>query len=221
MASLALLQLELPGWEKTWESSLQHQMIYENKLDFLSLSFLNGPPDIPVSINQPGKLVDHCRKITTWQKGALILVKVDVLQEVPFLETIYKLPLENQGPDYYGCLRFLFQDFSFEILLKSLSQEGWEQRERCIKKQLMEQSGHKARKRLMEHWSHDPYDLHITQGFLFNHSEREAFDKAFPEHALSRLRLHLQMLKKHLWLAPQLSEYPIFSGDYQQDSSRQ
>ena len=44
----------------------------------------------------------------------------------------------------------------------------------------------------------DPYDENIDLPYMMNLSEKEEYDKMFPEHPLSRLRKYLADLEKEM-----------------------
>lgn len=63
----------------------------------------------------------------------------------------------------------------------------------ALRKGLVELSNNTAKG-----WMKDPYDENIDLPYMMNLSEKEEYDKMFPEHPLSRLRKYLADLEKEM-----------------------
>ena len=55
-------------------------------------------------------------------------------------------------------------------------------------------------------WMKDPYDENIDLPYMMNLSEKEEYDKMFPEHPLSRLRKYLLDVEKTISIDKKLKD---------------
>lgn len=116
---------------------------------------------------------------TTFKNNKYVVIikkmKVQRDKDIPVDQVVYML---NMNVEFNGKIKFVNGSFA-ETGCTGI-------RESVILNSLANECG--SMDEALKHWSFDPYDESIKEGFLMNVSEYEKFDKQFPEHPLSKCR---------------------------------
>jgi hypothetical protein len=113
---------------------------------------------------------------------------------------------------YLGSITVPFQEFSFVVKIQCPERGVTGIRDSTVLDQKLA-SGQVTIDRMskaLRGWMRDPYAPSIFDGFAWNLSEAEEYDKMFPDHPLSRLRLELNRVQATLQIADDVKRTPRF-----------
>jgi len=145
------------------------------------------------------KLRRYYRTDLQMKGGALIEVERGKIHDVTGARTIFRFTSpDHQQPVYLGSWILPFKNCSYVLKVQSFSGKDWALRERFVRGKLMANKSPEEQKPLLQKWAVDPYMNKRTSTQSFNLSEARVYDKDFPDHALSRLRRHLDALEQHM-----------------------
>lgn len=209
--SLRALKLDVDGWRLIEESEDKLKLAHVHFHDILTLFFFDQTPDLP-SIQSINKLRKHYLKELKTQKGAIIDINTTILDGCDAIKTIFKFPDEHdEGPIYLGAFTIPFADFGFVIKIQSFSDKNWKLRERFVQGKVMNEYPKEESDQILKDWYLNSFgEINGKGGARFNYSEREEFDDFFPDHPLTRLRVHMNVVNNHLQIGDQVKEAPPF-----------
>ncbi len=180
--------------------------------DAVSLHYFPGPPPIQADLRSVDQVRAFWRQITADAGGAIIEVQTTRIDGHVGIRTVIKMPQEPTGMMYIGAVTRPWRDFSYVGKLSCAEHGITGVRDNTVAMKL-KLKGHEfppGPGGPMQGWMADPYDPSIITPLARNLSEAEEYDKAFPDHPLSRLRAQFPKIEQTIRVAPVLtSEAPF------------
>lgn len=182
--------------------------------DGIGLYYFPIPPDIEADIQSVAEVRSHYRKLTDSSGSGLVECDTLLIHGRRTVRTIIKVPQQPTGMTYLGSLTFPFREFSFVIKVQCIERgiTGW--RESTILAELLE-SGEiiiddNTQGGPIPGWESDADDSAFVSGFTGNRSEEEKYDRRFPTHPLSKVRVLLNHIQITARLADEIRNAPDF-----------
>ena len=187
-------------------SDSSKKVFYINDYDDLIVNYFDLPPDITAKDDSEKSLQDNYRNVAVEAGGAIIEVSKLKIDSYTVLKTIFKFKLSPSGVVYIGSYTIPFEKCSYVIKIQcpEIGTTGVRDStvfELALKKGLVEISN-----KTVKGWMKDPYDENIDLPYMMNLSEKEEYDKMFPEHPLSRLRKYLLDVEKTISIDKKLKD---------------
>ena len=189
------LNLEIPGWNVSLESTRKKPVWRDADGDVLRLTFMGRFIGYPVLSDETKQRL-FCRRVVQAQNAGLIEINSKEGINGPALSFIYK-QFENPGFVFTGMLMTLMKwrkQWAWVMVAGERGTTGI--REAIVTKLLMDE-----RKLTLEtyesFWAQDPYDPDYTgvdHSSLRYMSDDERYDSMFPHHPLSKVRRELKKL---------------------------
>ena len=180
--------------------------------DSMSLNYFALPPDIGASLTSLDDLRQFYRAQVNPSMG-LVETTVVTLDGVPAVRLMIKAPQESAGVIYLGSFTIPRRDFSYVLKFQCNPGGVTGMRESIILNNLLETGevtiGSEGN---LVGWNADPYDPQAGGDALMNRSEESQHDSLFPDHPLSRLRLHMSEAQASVKVSSSVKTAPIFSG---------
>ncbi|MBN8660749.1 MAG: hypothetical protein J0M35_10320 [Candidatus Obscuribacter phosphatis] len=181
----------------------------------VSLRCIEVPPDIPCSLSNKEGIRDYFRRCAIQGGGGLVEADVIKIGQVPCAKTIVKVPQQPSGTAYVGSITIPLAQGSYVIRVQSVETGITGMRESAILHNLtasgkvtISEGG------VLQNWERDPYDPKIKGDDLVlrNQSEDERYDKLFPTHPLTRVRVALKAILRTIKLDKSVLMAPPFLG---------
>ena len=187
-------------------SDSSKKVFYINDYDDLIVNYFDLPPDITAKDDSEKSLQDNYRNVAVEAGGAIIEVSKLKIDSYTVLKTIFKFKLSPSGVVYIGSYTIPFEKCSYVIKIQcpEIGTTGVRDStvfELALKKGLVEISN-----KTVKGWMKDPYDENIDLPYMMNLSEKEEYDKMFPEHPLNRLRKYLLDVEKTISIDKKLKD---------------
>lgn len=181
----------------------------------VSLRCIEMPPDIPCALSNKEGIRDYLRRCAIQGGGGLVEADVIKIGQVPCAKTIVKVPQQPSGTAYVGSITIPLAQGSYVIRVQSVETGITGMRESAILNNLtaagkvtISDDG------VLQNWERDPYDPKIKGDDLVlrNQSEDERYDKLFPTHPLTRVRVALKAILRTIKLDKSVLMAPPFLG---------
>lgn len=178
--------------------------------DQLSLNYFSSIPDIGANIEDENAI--RCFYRTTAEANSVALVEADVvkLDGLRAVRTVLKVRLVPRGFAFLGSFTIPFAQCSFVLKFQSLERGTTGAREAAVmviegaRFSVDEESGK------ILGWAQDPYDPSYQGSFMRNFADDSRFDKAFPEHPLSKVRRYLEELSYTVCISDSVKQLSPF-----------
>ena len=187
-------------------SDATKKVYYINDYDDLIVNYFDLPPDITSKDDSEKSLQDNYRNVALEAGGAIIEVSKLKIDSYTVIKTIFKFKLSPSGVVYIGSYTIPFEKCSYVIKIQcpEIGTTGVRYSavfELALRKGLVEICNNSVKG-----WIKDPYDENIDLPYMMNLSEKEEYDKMFPEHPLSRLRKYLLDVEKTISIDKKLKD---------------
>jgi hypothetical protein len=207
------IKFDTTGW-KLEEVSLELMRWTNAKNEFLSLSFLEVPPDVPCHLPDIDGLRDSYRIGLANSGAALISADVFPIGRLDCIRLIFKMPLQPSGMVYVGTLTFPFEEFSYVVRVQCAELGTTGVRDAMVLDMLIQQGvvAFDMETQTIAGWAADPYDSSFIAPLLSNLSDQETFDTMFPDHPLTDVRAHLHTILLNIHADEEVMLSPRFVG---------
>lgn len=175
--------------------------------------FDNHPSDIPAKLNDINTIRNHYRNMIVEQiEGGLIRCEISNLKGNDAIEMIVKQPNQPSGMTYNGSFIIPFKGYNFVVKMQAVEGGMTGMREAITMDKWMKENGAPKTDEngKMIGFANDPYDKSFTKGRLMNYSEKEEFDKDFPNHPLTIVRSKMKEIKESISFADEISKLEKF-----------
>ena len=193
-------------YKKTWVNNEQTALVGIQFFD-------NHPTDIPAKLNDINTIRNHYRNMIVEQiDGGLIRCEIANLKGNEAIEMIVKQPNQPSGMTYNGSFMIPFKGYNFVVKMQAVEAGMTGMREAITLDKWMKENGAPKTDEngKMIGMSKDPYDENFTKGRLMNYSEKEEYDKDFPNHPLSIVRTKMKEIKESISFADEISKLEKF-----------
>jgi hypothetical protein len=165
----------------------------------LSLHFFPQAPDVPGEVTDPLTLQKFYRKKILKQGGGLLHVDRTRIEGFFAIDTLFKIPMKEQGLVYVASYTFPFARYGYVIKLQAQEFFDFGGRERLV----LEKLGQEGELQFDESgnpldWEGDPYDPDHKLGTLMNKADEVKYDLFFKEHPLTRVREYMYRVRNSL-----------------------
>lgn len=208
-AKIKFVSLPDLGWELDKKDKSIIQWMNPDHVMVLSLHFFTEVPDIP-SIHDLEMLRKFYRYQITDAGGGLIQADITKVGGYAAAKTIFKLPQENGAFTYLSSITIPFANCSYVIKIQAPDLEASGKREALITDQLLKKGELEVDGKEIKGWRQDPYQSDYAKGSLMNQSEKEVYDKDFPDHPLSMSREFLKLIEAGVSFDVKLTDEPRF-----------
>jgi len=180
--------------------------------DSMSLNYFALPPDIGAPLTSLDDLRRFYRTQINPSMG-LVETTVVTLDGIPAVRLIIKVPQDPSGVIYLGSFTIPRRDFSYVLKFQCNPESVTGVRESIILNNLLETGEVTiASGGNLDGWNADPYDPQAEGEALMNRSEEPQHDSLFPNHPLSRLRLHMTEAEHSIKVSSSIKTSPHFVG---------
>lgn len=204
------IKFDLPDWgihkstnyQKIWFNNQQNTLIGVYFSD-------HQPSDIPVNLSDINAIRNHYRNMVVEQvDGGLIRCEIADFQGTKAIELIVKQPNETSGMTYLGSFTIPFKHCCYAVKVQAVESGITGIREALTLDKWMSKNGASevGENGKIIGMSKDPYDENFTEGRLMNYSEKEEFDKDFPDHPLSIVRTKMVEIKTSISFTDEISK---------------
>lgn len=208
------IKFSTEGWKLERQNKYEKFWLSKEKASFIIMNFYDGPPtDIPAKLNQVEKIRNHYRQMTVDEiGGGFIKCDVSKIKNFDAIEFIVKYPMKPRGIGYNGSIMLPFKNYNFLIAMKAVEVGITGMREAFTMDKWMSEHGMPKTDEngRMIGFAKDPYDENFTEGRLMNYSEKEEFDKDFPNHPLTIIRTKMKEIKESITFTDELSKLEKF-----------
>lgn len=202
------------GWDLVEDREFKKTWVNKEKTALVGIHFFDKhPSDIPTKLSDLNGIRNHFRnRIVEQLDGGLIRCEISNLKGNEAMEMIVKQPNQPSGMSYNGSFTIPFKGYNFVIKVQAVEVGMTGMREALtMDKWLKESGGPKIDDDgKMTGFAKDPYDESFTKGRLMNYSEKEEFDKDFPDHPLTIVRTKMKELKESISFAKEISKLEKF-----------
>ena len=198
--------VEETKYKKTWVNNEQTALVGIQFSD-------NHPTDIPAKLSDITTIRNHYRDMIVEQiDGGLIRCELAILKDHEAIEMIVKQPNQPSGMIYNGSFIIPFKGYNFVVKIQAIEAGMTGMREALTMNKWMKENGAPKTDEngKMIGFAKDPYDEHFTKGRLMNYSEKEEFDKDFPNHPLTLVRTKMKEIKESISFANEISKLEKF-----------
>ena len=181
-------------YKKTWVNSEQTALVGIQFFD-------NHPTDIPAKLNDINTIRNHYRNMVVEHlEGGLIRCEISDLKGYEAIEMIVKQPNQPSGMTYNGSFIIPFKGYNFVVKMQAVEAGMTGMREALTMDEWMKENGTPKTDEngKMIGFAKDPYDDNYSKGRLMNYSEKEEFDKDFPDHPLTIVRTKMKEIKESI-----------------------
>ena len=193
-------------YKKTWVNNEQTALVGIQFFD-------NHPTDIPAKLNDIDTIRNHYRNMIVEQiEGGLIRCEISNLKSYEAIEMIVKQPNQPSGMIYNGSFMIPFKGYNFVVKMQAVEAGMTGMREAMTMDKWMKENGAPKTDEngKMLGFAKDPYDENYSKGRLMNYSEKEEFDKDFPNHPLTIVRTKMEEIKESISFADEISKLGKF-----------
>ena len=211
MISLDAIKFHLPEAAQL-EHTDEKTMVWELASgDVIALYLFPIPPDIAAPLDDIDGLRNFYRSIATAANLGIIEIDMLLASGQGVVKTIFKVPQTPSGMLYLGTLTIPFRDFSYVIKCQYAETGVTGIRDSCVLQQML--ANHELafnEQGEMPGWMRDPYDEKIQSPVMMNCAEEAKYDREFPDHPLSRVRVVLDEILASLRFDADMSQYPPY-----------
>lgn len=192
---LSSLSFDTLGWPEKERTKTMISWQSPEHPALLSVNFFSEKPDLPGDAESEA-LRSFYREVISGQKGGLIRVEFVSIDNLPAVETIFKIPLEASEYFYIGSFTLPFEDCSYVVKIQARDWGDTRFRSQSIADRLTTSGKLKADDYgNYLNWAYDPYDPTLSEGTLMNIAEQEIYDLFFPDHPLTLVRTYMNRIR--------------------------
>ena len=211
MASIHSVTFDINNWQLLEVKQYQKRWSNPQYQEILSLTFFPQPPDFKADLSDIDALRQQSEEAIQPYDGEITEISSEVIENVPMLRQIIKVPLNNDGSGrvYIGTYAIPFQKYSYVIKIQCPEIGVTGLRESMATSELMRE----GKLELGEpNADGTPSQLpEQIQKLISQTTDDEKFDSLFPNHPLTRLRRHLITFKNSIKLDETLHNAEPFS----------
>lgn len=189
-------------FQKTWRNDKHHEI--------LSITFFEERPDFVANLTEIDALREQSQEAIEPFRGEITEIRREVIDDVPMLRQIIKLPRLDHGHGYIyiGTYAIPFQEYSYVIKVECLETGATGLRESAALSELV-RDGKLDIKDIEGKVRTNQIPPQIRQ-MVSQATDHPKFDAQFPDHPLSRLRKHLVILRDSIELDESLKSAEPF-----------
>lgn len=197
-----MVSFSTDGWVIKETGDLERIWINKSR-DVLALRFFQDATPADPRLSRIDKVRDQFRVLAASGGGALIQADPLVVDRVRILRTIMKFPQQPHGMGYGGLLTIPLMRGCFGINVRCPELGVTGVRDATVWQQFRPPRESDADDPFAG-WCEDPYDPSYRGTLLRNRADDEKWDSIFPDHPLSRVRLHLGQIETTMEFHPEV-----------------
>jgi hypothetical protein len=214
MISIDSVTIDATGWTHYESTAEQKVWLNHQFRESLSIHYFPTRPDLLADLSQPDVLRDAHNQAVASRGGEVVELDVMTLAGVHVLRQILKLPLteEGRGRVYIATFTLPFADFSYVIKVQCPEIRITGIRETAMFEVLRREGKIDLSTLPQEEGGVTRLPPEIMQ-MISTATDDPAYDDKFPNHPVSRARVHLAQIEASLTVDDDVRESPPFVLD--------
>lgn len=214
MITIDSIAIDTTGWQPQESTAEQKVWLNHQFRESLSIHYFPSQPDLPVDLSQPDALRDAHEDALAPRGGEVVELDVMTLAGVQVLRQIIKLPLTNDGRGrvYIATVTLPFATFSFVVKVQCPERHVTGIRETTMFEILRREGKINLDDLPREEGGVTRLPPAIVT-LISKATDDPAYDDKFPNHPVSRARVHLAQIERSLTVDDEVRESPPFVRD--------